>query len=149
MGYFKLTGLVAGVLLLIGSYAVTHTTFAPKDLSCSFEHPSLEHFKKYSTRTIDFEGKKLPVWVANDTFEQQLGLSDTFCLPPGQGLLFEFSQTEVQKFWMKDMNYPIDIIWLDDTLKEVGRVKNADPKNYPDIYSSPQPVKYVLEVNAA
>ena len=47
----------------------------------------------------------------------ELGLSDTLYLPNDIAKLFIFGTSEKWDFWMKDMNYPIDIIWLDEQKK--------------------------------
>lgn len=80
--------------------------------------------------------------------EQELGLSGTKSLGADQGMLFLFPSAINQSFWMKDMNYPIDIIWLgaDKTVVDVS--KNVDPKSYPKTFSPKVPAQYVLEVNA-
>ena len=44
--------------------------------------------------------------------EQQMGLGNRFSLPSGQGMLFLYDHPGVRIFWMKRMNFPIDIIWI-------------------------------------
>lgn len=68
-------------------------------------------------------------------------------------MLFVYSQPSIHQFWMKDMQFPIDIIWIDNG-KVVGITDNVPPPdpnttlNQLPTYSSPQPVSAVLEVNA-
>lgn len=121
-------------------------------LTC--EEKALKHFKDYPKQEFVLKDKKsgkeskYQVWIANTNDRRILGLSNTECLPKGTGLLFEFEKPEIQFFWMKDMKYPIDIIWLDDQKKEVGRAKNVLPESYPNTVNSDVPVKYVLEINS-
>lgn len=121
------------------------------DQSC--EEKVSKHFKDYPKQEFVLKDKKsgkeskYQVWIANTNDRRILGLSNTECLPKGTGLLFEFEKPEIQFFWMKDMKYPIDIIWLDDNKKEVGRAKNVLPESYPNTVNSSVPVKYVLEIN--
>ena len=35
-------------------------------------------------------------------------------------MLFIFSQPDFYPFWMKDMKFPIDIIWLDENLQIIN-----------------------------
>ena len=50
---------------------------------------------------------------------------------------------------MKDMNYPIDIVWLDKDKKIVYIVKNAPPESYPyETFVPKQDARYVLELPA-
>lgn len=92
------------------------------------------------------------VEVASTTLEQARGLSFRPSLPENQGMLFVFGTSSVQNFWMKDMHFPLDMIWIGGN-KIVGFVQNAVPE--PDkaiwslkIYTSPDGVDKVLEVNA-
>ena len=63
-------------------------------------------------------------------------------------MLFVFDHPAQYPFWMKDMNFPIDIIWIDENLKVIFIKKNAVPESYPEVFTSPQNSKYVLEVVA-
>jgi len=52
----------------------------------------------------------------------------------------------VYSFWMKDMKFPIDIIWIgkDATIK--GHVGNVKPESYPALYQPGHAILYALEV---
>ena len=79
------------------------------------------------------------------------GLSNRDFLPDNQGLLFISSGLELPGFWMKDMRFPIDIIWIRDTTI-IGIEKNVpvpkNPSEPQETYRPPQAVTMVLEVNA-
>ena len=49
---------------------------------------------------------------------------------------------------MKEMNFPIDIIWLDENLKIVAIKENAMTESYPEVFTPSTPARYVLEVPA-
>lgn len=72
---------------------------------------------------------------------------------PADGMLFVFPQAEVRYFWMKEMNFPLDMIWLKDW-EIVGIAYNAElpPENereFPSInYCSVFPADMVIEVEA-
>ena len=95
-------------------------------------------------------GTEIPVEVAKTDQERAKGLSGRDFLEPDKGMLFVFSQPGNYNFWMPDMNFPIDIIWITGG-KIVGIEKDVpnefDPQN-PVFYLPPKPVEYVLEVNA-
>ena len=55
--------------------------------------------------------------VASTSSSLELGLSDTLYLPNGIAKLFIFGTIEKWEFWVKDMNYAIYIIWLDEQKK--------------------------------
>ena len=48
-------------------------------------------------------------------------------------------------FWMKDMLFPIDIIWINDDLNVVSIDGELSPETYPTTFSPSEPVKYVFE----
>lgn len=92
------------------------------------------------------------VELATSTLEQARGLSFRDSLGADQGMLFIFSRPSVQRFWMKDMNFPIDIIWIGSG-KVLGFAENAAPESKEQlwkmkIYKSPDLTDKVLEVNA-
>lgn len=85
-----------------------------------------------------------------DTRETRIqGLSDTPELPTDIGKLFVFETDDAWSIWMKDMQYPLDIIWLDATKQIVHIEENVSPATYPESFSSPIPARYVLEINAS
>lgn len=49
---------------------------------------------------------------------------------------------------MKDMHYPLDIVWIDSLMQVVGVTRRLDPSTYPTVFYAPSDVQYVLEVNA-
>ena len=65
-----------------------------------------------------------------------------------EGMLFVFDEQAIQSFWMKDMQFPLDILWIDENKTVVGIERNVSPDTFPQTFSSSQPVVYVLEVNA-
>jgi len=79
---------------------------------------------------------------------QEMGLSGRKSLNEKQGMLFVFYKPEIRNFWMKDMLFPIDIIWIGEDLRVVYIKKNASPDSFPEIFTSDFPAQYVLEVSA-
>lgn len=91
------------------------------------------------------------VSIARTPEELQKGLSERKSLPQDQGMLFMFDQPGDHAFWMKGMQFPIDIIFINDKTI-VSIAKNAQPgeegnDNLP-LYSSGAPADKVLEINA-
>lgn len=89
------------------------------------------------------------VEIADTPAARALGLSGREFLKPDAGMLFIFAEADIQKFWMKDMEFPIDIIWIRDN-KIIGMIIGAEPEAGSDyiIYTSPEPADMVLEINA-
>jgi uncharacterized membrane protein (UPF0127 family) len=96
-------------------------------------------------------GDTILVDVADDQAEQEKGLSGRPALPQHRGMLFVYPEPSRPGFWMKDMRFPIDIIWIGADSKIVAVLPNLSPETYPSVFSPPEevaPVRYVLEVNA-
>ena len=86
--------------------------------------------------------------LAQSPEEQAKGLSGRASLPENQGLMFVFVAPGVQCFWMKDMRFPIDIIWMNANKQIVHMEKNVSPSTYPNAFCPNVDAQYVLEVNA-
>jgi len=80
--------------------------------------------------------------------ELQEGLSGRASMAEDQGMLFIFSTATKQCFWMKDMHFPLDMIWLDQDKKVVTVHKNVQPESYPISFCPDKPAQYVIEINA-
>jgi uncharacterized protein len=89
------------------------------------------------------------VEIADSPPARTQGLSGRESLDVDAGMLFVFAEEQVQGFWMKGMNFPLDIIWIRGGTV-VGIDANLPPNNNQDrpLYFSPEPVDQVLEVNA-
>ena len=95
-------------------------------------------------------GEEIPVEVADTLKKRRLGLGKRNSLKKGWGMLFVFEKRKPHHFWMKDMQFPLDIIWLDNH-RIVHIIKNAKPTNSKDkneVMTSPVPVNFVLEIAA-
>lgn len=84
-----------------------------------------------------------------ETFAQRVhGLSDRKSLDPQQGMLFVFDEVDSQGIWMKDMNFSLDILWLDEQKRVVLIEKDIAPETYPRVYGEGVRAKYVIELLA-
>jgi uncharacterized membrane protein (UPF0127 family) len=98
----------------------------------------------------DFLVGDIPITVAlaNTPAQREQGLSGTRELPEGAGMYFVFDQPDLHGFWMKDMRYPIDIIWINQYGIIIAIDREVSPDTYPDVFYPPTPAKAVLEVPA-
>ena len=84
-----------------------------------------------------------------DTFRKRVqGLSGRIAIEENKGLFFVFDESDFHSIWMKEMFFPIDIIWIDESLHIVDIKKNALPESYPEVFRPKDRARYVLEVNA-
>lgn len=98
-------------------------------------------------QVIRLHGHTHHVSVVRSAEELQRGLSGTESLPAGRAMLFVFPNDSKWAIWMKDMKYPIDIVWLDKGTKVVYLVKNAEPSSYPKTRFTPdKDARYVIEL---
>ena len=92
--------------------------------------------------------------VANDGASRAQGLSGRPVLDPGTGMLFIFDDERSLTFWMKEMQIPLDMVWIkaDCTIVDISRdVPIPEPGQTLDQlprYSPSGPAQYVLEINA-
>jgi uncharacterized protein len=105
------------------------------------------------TEKLTIDNAVFDVEIASTMLEQSRGLSNRPSLGVNDGMLFVFGSPGVQTFWMKDMNFALDMIWISDG-KVVGFAQNAPPPApgtqlwQLQLYSSPPNVDTVLEVDA-
>jgi uncharacterized protein len=75
------------------------------------------------------------------------GLSDRDVLKSNHGLLLVFDKEDYHSIVMRDMNFSIDVIWIDKNL-EIVDIKTIFKPTDKNIAKPSQPALYVLEVNA-
>ncbi len=97
---------------------------------------------------IIIDGHVFKVDIAETSYLRERGLSGRSSLLPDAGMFFVFNSPGRYGFWMKDMNFPIDVVWIDQNLKIIGFQKNLIPETYPNIFYPTQDVQYVLEISA-
>ena len=95
-------------------------------------------------------GAEIHVEVADTQKKRSLGLGNRSSLKKGWGMLFVFEKLKPHRFWMKDMQFPLDIIWLDNhRIVHINHnAKPASSGDEPDVMTSPVPVNFVLEIAA-
>lgn len=92
--------------------------------------------------------KEVSYGLADSDSERKKGLSNRSSLSPSEGLLFVFEESSKPAFWMKDMNFAIDIIWIDENNKIVDITEDFRPETYPETTSPTLPILKVLEVTS-
>lgn len=98
-----------------------------------------------SIQYIKIAGQKIKVDLALTPKEQEQGLSGRAGLNENAGMLFVFKNPSRNFFWMKDMNFPIDMVWVSEDLHVIYIEKDAKPESYPEAFGPNKNTKYVLE----
>ena len=88
------------------------------------------------------------VLVADTTELRRRGLGGREGLAQNEGMLFVFSSTAKHGFWMKDMRFSIDILWLSSEGSIVDAEESISPDTYPNVYVPVAPALYALELPA-
>ena len=106
--------------------------------------PSLQNDVSSSTGALS----PLSLIVVRSEADKEHGLGDRASLPANTGMLFVFSQPSAYGIWMKDMQFSIDIISLDENFSVVHVEPNVSSSTYPKVFYSPATTKYIIETNA-
>lgn len=104
-------------------------------------------------RIILPNGTTIAAKVADTPEAQQRGLAGVKQLEDSSGMLFVFANSGTYSMWMKGMEMPIDMLWLDDQGQVVHLAANVPAPastSQTDLptYSNDQPARYVLELPA-
>lgn len=130
MKYFL--GVLSGILILAGIWFFGRQ-----------EQPQVQ-----TRPTVTINGYELEIEIARTPEEQTRGLSGRGSLAENAGMLFVYENSLTPGFWMKEMNFPIDIIWISSDHKVIDITENIAPETFPQVFYPSLPVQYVLEVNA-
>lgn len=92
----------------------------------------------------------IPIWVeiANTVDKRRIGLSDRKKLAENRGMLFAFDKPGRHGIWMKDMNFPIDIFWVDKDYRIIDIKMQARPESFPNIFRPRANAVYIIEVRS-
>ncbi|TSC90347.1 MAG: hypothetical protein G01um10145_19 [Microgenomates group bacterium Gr01-1014_5] len=105
-------------------------------------------------KTITVGGKTFFIEIADTPEKRQKGLSGRKELDKNSGLLFVFDRQNTRPpFWMKGMEMPIDIVWIDnEKVIQLNTDVKPEAADTPDkdlrLYTPNQPVDQVLELSA-
>lgn len=120
--------IVAGILVL---FLIIGSVFIPRN----------------SVRVASNSGSVRAV-IADTEAKRIQGLSKWPKLPKDQAMLLVFDTDKRHGIWMKDMQFAIDVIWIDRQKIVVDVIPNMKPSSYPTTYYSRTDARYILEVSA-
>lgn len=106
-----------------------------------------------------FSKNKNKVCVNNNCFEVEValtlreksrGLMFKQELAENAGMFFIYDKEDIYSFWMKNMNFPLDIIWINRDKKIVHIEKNLQPCQDDNCQGvkSKEKAMYILEINS-
>ncbi|MCL2485865.1 MAG: DUF192 domain-containing protein [Endomicrobia bacterium] len=127
--------------------------FASCSASNKYEYqtPSEKEYADGSEIKVKLSGREFLLTVSQSPQARIQGLSDRTEMP-ADGMIFFFETPQALSFWMKNMHFPIDIIWVNGN-KVMSITKNAQPEpgisdEYLKRYFSDYYVNIVIELNA-
>jgi uncharacterized membrane protein (UPF0127 family) len=94
-----------GIILFIFAAFISYQ-FDVRGISAQNGQPQLP------TGTVTIDGHKFTVEIAKTAPQQQMGLSDRKSLPASGGMLFIFPGPQYLSFWMKQMKFPLDMVFI-------------------------------------
>lgn len=134
-----LISVIACILLLIVLLVVTRPP-----------HPQPAVTKEYDVKQVTFgdaaTGSKYHMQVADTDAKRERGLSNRDTLTGKTGMIFTYDKPQQLCFWMKDMRFAIDMVWLDQTKHVVAVESAVSPNSYPKTFC--HQAQYVLEFSA-
>ncbi len=107
------------------------------------------YLRENKSGEICFENDCYFVEIVESAGEREKGLMYRDNLEADKGMFFIFEEEGIYPFWMKNMKFPIDIIWLNKDYRIIFIAKSALPcVEKCDNIVPDKPAKYVLEINA-
>jgi hypothetical protein len=108
--------------------------------------PTSKISSNYDTTMVTFKNTTVLAEVSDTDTKRILGLSGRKNLSEGEGMWFDFKTNTNTGFWMKEMNFSIDMLFLNKDFKIIYIKENATPESFPESYGPLIPYRYVLEV---
>ncbi len=105
----------------------------------------------YEKKRIDIQigNKRIHAEIVTDEKDLQKGLSGRPYLENETGMLFIFPRASINDsgIWMKDMSFPLDVLWLDKNRTVITIVKDMEPGTYPQVFYPTKDASYVIELS--
>jgi len=94
-------------------------------------------------------GHVFSLYLAETSQEQEIGLAKYKSIAKDQGMIFLFNKSDYYSFWMKDMKFPIDIIFISgNKVVDVFQKVPVSPNENLPVYTTRTKADKVLEINA-
>ena len=130
----------AGAVFWAGFADANNTPIQP-DIPPAFETSDIELLPGGARPPVT-----LTVKLAKSEAQRRYGLMFTPDLPDRHGMLFIFETDAVRRFWMKNTQIPLDMLFFDSAGHLVSLIRSAEPFSLSP-RASTGPARYVLEIN--
>lgn len=106
-------------------------------------------FQKLTTPTAEINNHTFSLILAKTESDRQTGLSKYKSLDQDKAMLFIFDKPDYYRFWMKDMKFPIDIIFIKNgKISQIVEGAQTPKASNLTIYPSSEMIDKVLEINS-
>lgn len=98
---------------------------------------------------VTINGKTFEIELADEPTERSRGLMFRESLQRDKGMLFLFDREGVYSFWMMNVNFNLDIIWINSN-GNVVHIEKDVPSCFEScpVYSPKDSAKYIFEINS-
>ncbi len=135
---------LCGFLLSMGSCKETAPKQAIETPEVIFNREGELSIYQSDTETVL---ARIDIEIAETEYETSTGLMYRKGMKKNQGMLFIFDYVGMHSFYMKNTEFDIDIIFIDDEFRIASYHDHARAMDETGI-SSKVPIRYVLEINA-
>ncbi len=113
----------------------------------SFLSNQTKYFNGYKKIKVKIKNKIYTLFLVDTEEKKTKGLSNIPSIRNNQGMIFVFDQADYYSFWMKNMNFSLDFIFLKGN-KIVDYKQNVLPNSYSKTYTSKIPSDKIIELKA-
>lgn len=141
--------LIAVVFAVVGFFVVSQNAEEPANPAASFvsDQVTPQEPTPVCENGLLVRGACLKIEAAKTPEARTQGLSGREGLAADTAMLFYFDEPGQQCFWMKDMKFAIDMVWLDEDKRVLKVAENVSPQTYPESFCQAN-AQYVAEVPA-
>ena len=140
---------IVGAATACIALAATTTSSSAQAASVSAQAaPTPQYLPITATATI--AGQKIALEVAATPEQRRTGMIGRPHLPLKRGMLFVFDPPEPATFWTKDINHPLDMVFVykDRVRKITPSAPPCETEICPIYGRGAEPVQYVLELRS-
>jgi hypothetical protein len=111
--------------------------------------PITVNFPNPQSPKAEINGHVFSLFLARTSQEQEIGLAKFNKIDKNQGMLFIFQKSDYYSFWMKNMRFPIDIIFINkDKVVDIFQRVPVSKSDNPPTYTTHEKADQVLEINS-
>jgi len=142
--------LILSVLVCLLLAAATSCSLVSANAKTGTGLQTITILRKSNTKngTLTTEISSFKVEVVSNAKSRNKGLSGRSELPAGHGMLFILDNSRENYFWMKEMNFSIDIILFDSRKRVTEIYENLPLCTVCPFIKLKKPVSYALEINS-